>query len=647
MSIFKGMSKLARCCLAVIAAVSMTAAAQNIMEISSCADLQKIGKLAHADYPLSGNYVLTGDIDLSGCLNTETDIGAGRQDNKMGWAPVGQSVVWYGTMPMLVNGTPLTPPRPHDSTLFAGAFRGTFDGNGHTIRGLYVNRKYKMIEDVDASVLSGGLFGSLDGAEIKNLTIEADTVAVAEEGGPRRAGAGILAGFSRASAITNVHVRGTVAVTTSSYMRDSSFYDVSAGGLVGQTGGLDSWHAWPDNITGSSAAVTVISLCAVPVSKIGGLVGIGLYSVISGSYAKTEIIGTGVSAGGLIGENRSGTITKSGAAASMENYSIVNFRNLGGLAGGNIVSGIHPPYCECTAIHSTPGVITQSYSTVKLYRIFNNSVMMGGLAGYDEAGVIENCYSTGTIVSEEMPLSPPVGSGKSMGTDGMNVIIGGLVGYTRYWWPQIPITGPARSIERSYAAIAISGYASIQHGLVGYTNKEKTAEQPLSGKTAASSDDILPDILAYNTCYWNMDISDGDERYGIIKTTAEMYRQATFAGWDFNDIWRIKEGEGYPYLAWQDDGASSISWNRTAKGAGNGIFAPSVTVRGRTLSVKAPPAAELQVRLMDVRGRTLARFAPAGGVGSFSLTQVAAGRYFVDVRDVRTGRRAVSAVVLR
>ncbi|HOV33190.1 MAG TPA: hypothetical protein PLX23_07500 [Candidatus Hydrogenedens sp.] len=30
-----------------------------------------------------------------------------------------------------------------------------------------------------------------------------------------------------------------------------------------------------------------------------------------------------------------------------------------------------------------------------------------------------------------------------------------------------------------------------------------------------------------------------------------MKRQATYVGWDFTKIWKIKEGETYPYFSWQ------------------------------------------------------------------------------------------------
>ena len=42
-----------------------------------------------------------------------------------------------------------------------------------------------------------------------------------------------------------------------------------------------------------------------------------------------------------------------------------------------------------------------------------------------------------------------------------------------------------------------------------------------------------------------------DVGMGIPKTPEEMMQQATYEGWEFNNIWTIDEGKTYPYLQWQ------------------------------------------------------------------------------------------------
>ncbi|MDR0307310.1 MAG: leucine-rich repeat protein [Chitinispirillales bacterium] len=75
---------------------------------------------------------------------------------------------------------------------------------------------------------------------------------------------------------------------------------------------------------------------------------------------------------------------------------------------------------------------------------------------------------------------------------------------------------------------------------------------------------------------------------------------------------------------------------------------PAVSVRGRTLSVKLPSSlqsATLQIRVVDMRGRTVSNFNTVNGTdNSFSLTKIPAGRYIVEVRN--TGKRMSSTPVM-
>ena len=53
-------------------------------------------------------------------------------------------------------------------------------------------------------------------------------------------------------------------------------------------------------------------------------------------------------------------------------------------------------------------------------------------------------------------------------------------------------------------------------------------------------------------CYWDTDIGVSDtDGSAVGKTTNQMYQEATFTNWDFDDIWTINEGSSYPTLRWQ------------------------------------------------------------------------------------------------
>lgn len=72
--------------------------------------------------------------------------------------------------------------------------------------------------------------------------------------------------------------------------------------------------------------------------------------------------------------------------------------------------------------------------------------------------------------------------------------------------------------------------------------------------------------------------------------------------------------------------------------------APRVSVEGRTLNVTPVDGSDVRVQVRDASGRSRARFNTAGAA-AFSLSDFAAGRYFVDVTG--TAGRHVTPLVLR
>ncbi|MFP4163893.1 MAG: glycoside hydrolase family 11 protein [Chitinispirillaceae bacterium] len=71
---------------------------------------------------------------------------------------------------------------------------------------------------------------------------------------------------------------------------------------------------------------------------------------------------------------------------------------------------------------------------------------------------------------------------------------------------------------------------------------------------------------------------------------------------------------------------------------------PLVSVKGRTLNVSPAGGSKLQIRVIDVKGKVIASF-NAAGAAAFSLSDVPAGRYFVDVAG--TGVKQYVPIVLK
>ena len=208
----------------------------------------------------TAHYRLMDDIDLSFTINNGN------------WNPIG----WYQNTAQLSGNV-------------SNSFKGTFDGDGHTISGLKIVNISKNLQNV-------GLFGVLDGAVVKNLVIEDARVYGYNH-------VGILAGQIKGeSVITDVTVEGTAAANTSSGGYAS---DAAVGGLAGKIFGSSSGsRATIENVT---ATVNTVNLGAT--SKTGG---------IAGEVSNAYIVDTSVSAtgnnilgryyvGGIVGAMSSGT----------------------------------------------------------------------------------------------------------------------------------------------------------------------------------------------------------------------------------------------------------------------------------------------------------------------------------------------------
>ncbi len=210
--------------------------AQSI-EVSSLDDLAKIGN--ETGYPLDGYYVLTSNIDASPTVGWD----AGK-----GFEPIGH-YQW-------------------------SSFTGEFDGQGHMITNLFINR-------LDEECI--GLFGCItDGGRVSNLGLENCVIS----GGKTVGG---MCGWNLEGTIENVFVSGSI-----------SGQEDSIGGLVGSNAGWnnDTQKMTEAFVTGSYSTGSVSSSG----SNIGGLVGWN-DGTVTACYSTGAVAGIGINVGGLIGRN--------------------------------------------------------------------------------------------------------------------------------------------------------------------------------------------------------------------------------------------------------------------------------------------------------------------------------------------------------
>ena len=156
-----------------------------------------------------------------------------------------------------ITWTPFTP----TSGYIADAYSGTFDGGGHTIKGLNIN----------ATASNQGLFGQINGATIKNLNVSGSVTS------------------------TNSYVGGIVGKVQAGTIQNCSF--------SGSVESAKSSSAYAGGIVGGTVNQTTISGCyntGTITGYAGGILGYGKAN-ISDCYNTGTIKGTN-RAGGIVGQ---------------------------------------------------------------------------------------------------------------------------------------------------------------------------------------------------------------------------------------------------------------------------------------------------------------------------------------------------------
>lgn len=474
------------------------------------------------------NFELDNDIDASDTENWNVgdhDNDPNTPDSAMGWNPIGNEIV---------------------------KFTGKFNGNGHEIEGVYINRLsesyvgffgYTSFSNTDAETISNlGL--------INNFCRGGSLISFSYSGG--------LIGSNENGIINKCYTTGS----SSAYAGD--FAGASyCGGLIGsnENGIIKECYT-----TGTSASNTTPLYCN---SYSGGLIGensgkiTNCYST-GNSTSTTYEWGAFSHSGGLIGSN-SGKINNCYSTGSSN--STIDSRDAdsfsGGLIGNNSaeITNCYSTATSTSTTHSQlsnatsggligydSGIITNCYSTgnSSSFAPSNNSssyAQSGGLIGKSNNGTYNNCYSTGSSLA-------------SILTQGSNAVSGGLIGFL--------IGGDINNCYASGSSEATSTNTasdSYSGGLIGRILNEVSISNCYSrGLVEASSDEdiyiggligLKESNTTVDNSFWDTETSgQANSDGGTDKTTAEMKTQSTFTNWDFNDIWNIDpvENDGYPFL---------------------------------------------------------------------------------------------------
>jgi hypothetical protein len=239
------------------------------------------------------------------------------------------------------------------------SFTGTFDGLGHEICDLFINRPDEY---------TVGLFGQVISGVIKDVGVMNATVTGNE-------GVGSLVGRGQ-STVSNSYSTGIVTGYS------------SVGGLMGVGSGWINNCYSTGSVTGNEC--------------VGGLVGES-YALLSNSYSSGTVTG-GLHVGGLVGVNGDpGVVSNSYSTGNVSgdtsvgglvgyNYQILSGSySTGSVTGNESVGGL-------VGLNGFAGTVSNSYSTSSVTG--NSSV--GGLVGLNNIGSsVSDSYSTGSVTGND------------------------------------------------------------------------------------------------------------------------------------------------------------------------------------------------------------------------------------------------------
>ena len=460
-----------------------------------------------------------------------------------------------------------------DTDNLTGGFQGTyftgyFDGNGHTISNL-------TIDDSGAGNDYLGLFGETgSGGQIKNLALKNVSIT----GGDNSNYLGGLTGWNTSgSNISNCHSTGAVSGGASSN---------HLGGLAGDNDGtISNCHSTGAVSGGNSSGL------------LGGLVGANDGGSISNCYSIGAVAGGSGSyvLGGLAGWNSDGG-NISNCYSTGEVSSGANSLYLGGLVGslasgtisncfstGTVTGGTNSTHLGGLVGYNSTGTISNCHSTGTV-AAGNSSQYLGGLVGYS-SGTISNCYSTATITGGNVSyylgglvgdnrdaISNCFSTGAVTGTSYLGGLVGATDGTISSCFSTAAVTGQNgswylgglagvnnNSISNCFATGPVSSGNPSQYlgGLVGYNNISISNCYSTGTVSGGAGISDIGGLVGYNDggtvtdCFWDITTSgQATSAGGTGLSTENMKKQITFtnAGWDFDDIWRIRENAGYPKL---------------------------------------------------------------------------------------------------
>jgi hypothetical protein len=211
-------------------------------------------------------------------------------------------------------------------------FTGTFNGRGHSIRNLVINRPDE---------LNIGFFGYLNNADIDSLKLTNVDVTGYDN-------VGALSGYVGVSASINACMAEGSVLGTHYFI----------GGLTGYNSGATISNCYSDGSVESLAR-----------RYVGGLSGVNDNSTITNSYSMSDVLSGSVTIGGLVGDNTNGsTVTLSFSSGLVEG----SHTTIGGLIGDNDATVTNSYWdTETSGQSSSDGGTSKTTAQMKMQTTFS------------------------------------------------------------------------------------------------------------------------------------------------------------------------------------------------------------------------------------------------------------------------------------
>ena len=315
------------------------------------------GSLSGVTQNTSANVVLTADIVVN--ENVLKPDGTVNEGTFKEWTPIASS---------------------------ASPYTGIFDGQNHTISGLYFNQE---------DSYNVGLFSRNNGKIANAGILDSYFYGTSKVGG--------VCGNNYTGTITNCYNTGSVS-GLGTLGGVSGYNDTGSITNCYNTGNVSGSSGFVGGVSGYNSKGTIInSYNAGSVSGleyVGGVSGINYTGSITDCYNIGSVSGSEGNVGGVNGYNDGGTITNSynaGSVSGTERYvggvsgynskgTITNCYNVGSVSGSGYVGGVNG---------WNKGIITKCYNTGS---VSGTGVNVGGVIGRNESNAtIKNCYYDSTI----------------------------------------------------------------------------------------------------------------------------------------------------------------------------------------------------------------------------------------------------------